>query len=59
MQESPSQTKRLIPLHWGYLKSKDVHTKDGVVAGNVRGVLIDPENRTAPQLILEVDRGTR
>jgi sporulation protein YlmC with PRC-barrel domain len=55
MNESMTGTKRLILFHWGYIKSMDVYTKDGRNVGTTRGVLIDPDNWTVPQLVVEVN----
>ena len=59
MLEFPSRTERLIQLHWDHLISRGTYAKNGVVADNLRGVLIDLENWTTPQLVMEVDYRTR
>ncbi len=55
MEESVTRRKSLVLFHWGYIKSMDVYTRDGKNVGLARGILIDPENWTVPQIVVEVD----
>jgi sporulation protein YlmC with PRC-barrel domain len=55
MKVSLTETKRLVLFHWEYVKSMDVYTKDGRNVGITRGILIDPDNWTVPQLVFEVN----
>ena len=55
MVESSSQSRNEGLVHWGYLESIEVYTKDGVKVGVMRGIMIDPVSWTITKLVLEVD----
>ncbi len=54
-EESKTKRKRLVLFHWRYIDSMDVYTKDGRNVGLARGILIDPENWTVQQIVVEVN----